>query len=131
MPLVDGDRDLRPGAMGLGKHVGVRELVARSDEGVPQPGAVVARVLAVVRTVGDAACPDPVGGWAAAGTGLGGLGCRQRAQHLFDQGRVLDWATPGEPNAADAVLGQREVPAEVGGALFPAQRSLVAAVASV
>src|SRR3954451_10495140 len=104
MPLVDGDRDLRPGAMGLGKHVGVRELVARSDEGVPQPGAVVARVLAVVRTVGDAACTEPVRGCAAAGTGLVALGGRQRAQLLFDQGRYLDCTTPGEPNAATAVL---------------------------
>jgi hypothetical protein len=117
--------------MGLGKHVGARKPVARADEGVPQPGAVVSGIPAVVGAVGDPARADAVGGNATAGAGLGGLGCRQRPQHLLDQRRVLDGAPSGQPNAADAVLGDREVPAEVGGALLAAQRPLVAAFGAV
>src|SRR4029077_11820698 len=72
------------------------------DEGVPHPGAVVARVR--VRL---------------AGLGIGGrLGAGERQQGGLDEGPVLGRAPAADPDPASAVFGDRQVPVQVGGSLF-------------
>ena len=73
-----GDR-----AVGLGQHDGGLQVAAALDEGVEEPGAVVAVVAGVVAVV--ATSGDLTRVWVAegSGTGMGGrCGCGERDQAL-------------------------------------------------
>jgi hypothetical protein len=83
---------------------------------------VVADVLAVATVLG---------GGAMAGGGRGGGGFGQRQQGGLDGGGVLDGAAPAQPDATGAVLGDREVAAEVGGAVLAVVVSLGLAFGAV
>ena len=96
---VGGDGDPGPGAVGVGGQVGGQGVGGGGDQGVPEPGAVVAGVdvlLAGVRVQGR---------------------CRggEREQRGPQGGGVLDGAPAADPDPAGAVLGDREVAAQVGG----------------
>src|SRR3954465_4642696 len=90
-----------------GGRGGGGEPVAGLDQGVPQPGAGLAGVAAVVRAVRGPARADPTprpsasaggggGGAAAAGGARGGGG--QGHQHVLDPGRVLEGAAALDPD---------------------------------
>ncbi len=94
--------------MAGGRQLGVEGVLGDADQRVPHPGTVVARV-----------------GQLLAGHGVEGCDrCGERQQRGPQHGAVLDGAPAGEPDAAAAVLGDREVAAEVGGAVLPVQGPL-------
>ena len=102
-----GDRDPRPGTVGVGGQVGGQGVLAGQHQRVPHPGAVVTHVLDVPVAV------------LVRRRGGGGLGERQEGG--LDPGGVLDGAAAPDPDAAGTVLGEGEEPAEVRGAVLPLQ----------
>ena len=102
-----GDRDAGAGAVAVRRQVGGQGVVGDLDEGVPQAGAVVARV----------------GGLPAVGSrgSSGGLRLGQRQQGGLEDRGVLDGAAAAEPHAAGAVLDDGEEPAVVRGPVGPVQ----------
>ena len=120
-----GQGQPRDGAVALGQDLGGLQEPAGLDQGVEHPGAVVARVAAVVSAAGYLA------GGGVAGRAVGGLGCGQRDQGGLDDRGVLGRAASLDPGAAGLVVGDGEVPAEVGGAFEPVEGFLVAAFVAV
>ncbi len=120
-----GQGESRDGAMGLGQQVGALEPSAALDQGVEQPGAVVAGVAAVV------AAPRDVAGGRVAHRSGGGLGCGEGDQGGFHEGGVLGGAAAFDPGAAALVVGDGEVPVEVGGAFEAVQLALGVPVLTV
>ncbi len=115
-----GQGDPWRGAVAFGQDLGGLQELAGSGEGVEHADAVVAGVAAVVGATGHRAA---VG---VAGRAVGGVGCGQG-----DQGGVLDGAAAFDPGAAGVVVGDGQVPGEVGGALESVQGLLVAAFVAV
>ena len=106
------------------------------DQGVPEPGAGLAGVPAVV---GAVARPRSRG-WTGSRRGSrrrrpgccgGGLGCGQREQHGLHPGGVLDGPAAGEPDPAEAVLAQAQEPAVVRGPLLAVEGLFVTPVGAV
>ncbi len=119
---ADGDRDPGAGAVGVGGQVGGQGVLGQADQGVPESGAVVARV------------PWP---WAVRAVAGGRVGwrprdrCGEREEGGLEGGGVLEGAAAAEAYAAGAVLGDREVAAQVRGPVGAVEGFLGVAVGAV
>ena len=112
MPWVSGGRPVSERVVGGG------------DQGVPEPGAVVAGVEVLL--------PGPRVGRLGRGSGRGlDSGQVERQQRGHQQGAVLGRPAALQADAAGAVLADREVAVQVGGAFLTFQLGLEAAVDGV
>ena len=122
--MVEGDQEPGGGGVGLGDPVGVEGVLGEGDQGVPQAGAVVAGVAELGAgfpglRVDVAAC------------GVGGCGSGEGEEGGGEEGAVLGRAAAADPDPTGPVRGDRQGPAQVGGAFLPLQRCFEAAVEAV
>ncbi len=122
----------------VGSRSAVCSRSAALDQGVEHPGAVVTGVASVVTAAWQVTRGRVAGSRLSARcarcstTGVGrGMGCGQRDQGGLDQGRVLAAAAAFDPGTAALVLGDGQVPAQVGGAFEAVQLALGATVVPV
>ncbi len=113
--VVDGDGQPRTHPVAGGWQPGVEGVLGQEHEGVPHPGAVVARIGQLLAGVG-------VDGRRRSG---------QRQQRGPQGGAVLHRAVALEPDPAAAVIADGEEPAQMGGTVFPVERLLRVALLAV
>ena len=121
--LVEGDEQSGGGAVGLRRQAGVERVVGGGDQGVPEPGAVVAAV--------EAFLPGPqVGRWVGLRVG-GWIGAGQGQECGQEEGAVLGRPAALQADSAGAVRADREVAGQVRGAFLAFQGGLEPAVDAV
>ena len=115
--VVEGDQEPGGGAVGLRRQVGVQGVLGGGDQGVPEPGAVVARVAV-------SAVPGRLGSRAGSGQVRGSSAAIRRAPSSADP-RPRS-RTPPARSAADG-----EVAVQVGGTFLTFQGGFEPAVDGV